>query len=210
MISGRPTMKAAIAITMTIVSSTFSCTPKTKSEKRTELKPFFQNSVILKDTSLIRNLVKTDGDRSIGSYNHSKEADLFFLNEREFAKLTKSVLNLARNPQSFVYFNTIDKPAAKEKTLARLIECDSVVVSDENGKPTGNNFWACDSISIPNLLCRIDFFETWYLTENNIIEKEVIGYQLWFKNYEETWFRPLFFVFKDERSKNKYNSYFGI
>jgi hypothetical protein len=94
--------------------------------------------------------------------------------------------------------------------LARLIECDSVLIYGENGKPTGEARWNCDSVSMPNLISRIDFFETWYLNEDNIIEKDVIGYEVWFKNDQEAWFRPLFFVFRDEESKNKYNKYFGF
>ncbi|MBL7895125.1 MAG: hypothetical protein JNK50_07535 [Bacteroidia bacterium] len=196
------------------ISIFISCTPPHKSDEtktesstsRTLITSCIESTFILRDTTQIKNLAKENGDMEMFQYSGATESYLTFLTEPEFRVILESVNKLKNNPQSFLFWNINDKPLTRDEVAQRMMECDSVVFSefDSKGKETIKTIWACDSISIPNNINMIKFYEAWYVNnETNLIEKEMLGYGVFVYSYSRKGYKHLFYAFKDSISREK-------
>lgn len=200
---------------MLAMSMMFSCTPPHKSDEeksnsyqssRTLVTSCIESTFILRDTTQIKNVAKENGDMQMFHYSGATESYLTFLTEPEFRVIRESVHKLRLNPQSFLFWDINDKPLTRDEVAKRLIECDSVVMSDfdAQGKETIKTIWACDSVSTPNHINMIKFYESWYINnETNLIEKEMLGYGLFVYDYNRKGYKHLFYAFKDSASREK-------
>ena len=171
---------------------------KNQTEERTEIIPFYQNIVTLKDQHQIdTNLFLVEPEE--------------FLDKESFARFTNAIWTLVRNPNSRVLYDAMDTTKVTYKDLIehRFMECDSVIPVDSLDNPVGPHMWACDSTSRINEISRIYFYESWYLnTKTNLIEKETLGYSVWQYVKDKEAYRELFVVFRDEKALEKARKYY--
>jgi hypothetical protein len=195
-------MKNFLYIVVSIILLATACSrkkhDKNKTGERIEIIPFYQNIVSLKDLHQIdTNLFLVEPEE--------------FLDEPAFEIFKNSVLAIAKNPGSKVFYDSPrgTKPIPYAELKERFTQCDSVVQVDSLDNPIGKPMWYCDSITVLNSIQRIIFFESWYHnTKTNLIEKETMGYSVWQYVEDKAAYRLLFTVFRDEKSLEKAKKYY--
>lgn len=185
-----------------------SCTPPHKEELKSEsqttrtlITSCIESTFILRDTTTIKNLSKDEASQSIFQYHRDRESYVTFLTEPEFAVIRSSIKELAKNPQEYLYHDVNEKPLTKEEISFRLVQCDSVVESnfDATGKEVMIKRWMCDSVTMPNLINMIKFYEAWYINnETKLIEKDLLGYAVYAWDDFRKGYRNLFYAFKSK------------
>jgi hypothetical protein len=180
-----------------------------ENSNRTVLKPCIQTSVLLKDTMRVMNI---DKDLSIHEVNYMYNKEMHYLMLSEFNELKKNIWQLIKKPDYFVYSDLLGNPLTSKELRDKFIMCDSI--SEEGVDAKGNVIeiasYVCDSISRFESISKINFFETWYVNKStNLIEKEVIGYQVLSFDSEKEAYRELFFVVRNEEAKKTLLKYFG-
>lgn len=208
-------------IVITAVLFLFACknaeTPVGKAvPDRTEVTSCIESRFVLRDTAVIKNIASEDKELPVYKYNEFNESHLMYLTQTEFIVLRKSIQELIRNPQSYIYQNLEAEPLNREKVQDKITECDSITESnfDAKGNEVQTSFWACDSVSILNNINMIVFYESWFINnETKMLEKEMLGYSVCSYEPAKKGFRMLFYVLKDKEDalkiKKKMTWYFS-
>ena len=184
--------------------------------ERIEITPFKISEVILKDTEQVKTaFAKSDGGKlSVNDYNYYYTRPAFYIDQKQFSVFKNAIWTLVRNPKSKVYFQmggAETKPVAYQQLRDKVCLCDSIAESffDAKGSEIVTMRWACDSTSVVSQINKIEFYESWYFNpQNNMIEREILGYAvLQYVEEKEAW-KQLFLVFKDEESVKKSKKYY--
>lgn len=196
----------------------FSCSPKTKSDKaivkgRFEITPYKETEVILKDTMMVKTAyARSDSGRvSMHEFSQYYSRQGIYLNSSQFKMIEKSVLIMIKNPRSLLYSSLDSQPITADALDKVFKKCDSV--DEVSYKPDGteqkSRMFYCDSTSLLSQINKIIFYESWYFnTDNNQIERDVMGYSVFaYDSFKEAW-KHLFVVVKDEESLKKINMYY--
>lgn len=179
---------------------------ESKENDRTEVTPCIVNNFVLRDTTPIDRIAKEYESLPVMAYNGSSESQRIFLTEPEFNILKQSVKKLIYDPRSFVYADVLGKPLTTAELKKLVVKCDTIIMSsyDANGKELTERTWACDSVSVYKEINMIKFYESWFIiNKTNLLEKEMLGYGVYFFDTHYKLYRPLFHVFKDSLSKEK-------
>ena len=195
-----------------------SCTSKTEtSDDRIEITPLIRNAIVLRDTTLVRDVYNNVKDLDSGrvpmmSYSYmSGVTPRTFLNEEDFYQLCKGIKYLVANPESKVYFDPEAEAVSKELLRDKMMRCDSILeaIYDSKGNETITRNFRCDSISVYYNINRIVFYESWYFNKKSkMLDREVLGYSLQKYISERKAFMELFMVFNDEKAKDKVRRYY--
>ena len=200
------------------VETTNNKTSENKTD-RTEITPFKITAVILKDTIQVKTaFAKSEGGKlSMNDYNFYYGQPAFFIDQKQFSVFKNAIWTLVRDPKSKVYFQMggaeteSTKPVTYQQLRGKVCMCDSVKESsfDAKGQEVINTYWACDSTSVTNQINKIHFYESWYFNpQNNMIERETLGYSVFQYIEEKEAYKQLFMVFKDEESVKKAKKYY--
>ncbi len=181
------------------------------SQARKEITPLIKTTVILKDTTRIRNIAsRGEGDMSVHDYNEMYMSQTYHLSPAQFSIFQAAMWQAVRSPRSKVYQFYGSKPWTAKEVRDRVIVCDTVMESyfDEKNNVVEKKRWICDSTSRLHNVNRLDFYESWYFNPaTNMIEKEVLGYCVLEYDRERNIYKGLFNVFRDEKAVAKIKSY---
>ncbi len=183
-----------------------------KNNERIEITPFIVNKVILLDTTQIKTMYaqSDSGKMTLSEYDSYFSQPCLYFNKLQFEQLKSVVWRLVRDPKSKVYPGLGTSPYEAKALRDRVIVCDSVAESafDEKGKEVITMRWMCDSTMIVSEINMIQFFESWYFNpENNMIERETLGYTVLQYVKEKEAYKYLFYVFRDEEAVKKAKKY---
>ena len=193
-------------------------TDQSKTEQ-IEITPFKINAVLLKDTLQIKTaFTKSDGGKiNMSNYNYYYGQPAFYIDQKQFSVFKNAIWMLVNDPKSKVYFQMggaeteSTMPVTHNQLREKLCLCDSIIESsfDAKGLEIITKGWACDSTSVVSQINKIEFYESWYFNpQNNMIERETLGYAvLQYVEEKEAW-KQLFLVFKDEESVKKAKKYY--
>lgn len=181
------------------------------SQARKEITPLIKTTVILKDTTRIRNIAsRGEGDLSVHDYNEMYMSQTYHLSPAQFNVFQAAMWQVVRSPKSKVYQFYGAKPWTTKELRGRVIVCDTLMESsfDDKGNMIEKKIWSCDSTSRLHNVNRLDFYESWYFNPaTNMIEKEVLGYCVFEYDQEKNIYKGLFNVFRDEKAVAKIKSY---
>jgi hypothetical protein len=182
-------------------------------DKRVLITPFKISKVMLRDTTQIRSIyAETDSGRiSISDYIEGYDKETKFFNLYQFKLLYQAVWALIKNPGSKIYVDPNSKPAALQEVKDRIMKCDMVELSsfDAEGNEIVQSKYMCDSTTAIYNINQIRFFEAWYFNpENNMIERDLLGYSVHEYVKDKFAFRELFNVFKDSLALEQAKKYY--
>jgi hypothetical protein len=177
-------------------------------DKRVEITPFKINKVILRDTQMIRSMYfdADSGRLSLCEYEEYFGRAYSYLNYTEFNALRKAVWALIKVPGTKIYIDPNAKPATLQEVKDRVVKCAMVEESafDTEGNEVIQSKFMCDSTSAIHGINMIRYFETWYFNpENNMIERELLGYSVHEYVADKFAFRELFNVFVSDAALEK-------
>lgn len=186
--------------------------PVSNSE-RVEITPFKINKVILKDTQLIKTIYvwADSGQMSVDEYKYNWGRDYKFLDHTQFSALRKAMWALVKSPSSRVYVDPTGKAATPQEVKDRIIQCGMIEESsfDAEGNEIIQSRMNCDSMSTIRNINQIRFFESWYFNpNNNMIERDLLGYSVHEWVGDKSAFRELFTVFVNDEALEKSKKYY--
>ena len=145
-----------------------------------------ENKILAKDASGSRN-----------------EITPFFINKIMLQNINK---NENVDPQQFLDGKNLDALQSMVKSF--LENTPNKIIRYPNEEPQEKKELLSKNIDFKNIV-RIDFYESWYFnSDNNMIEKETLGYSLFEYVPAKEAYRQLYFVFKDEAALEKAKKYY--
>lgn len=181
------------------------------SQGRKEITPLIRTTVLLKDTTKLKNIVsKGEGDLSVHDYNEIYMSQTTHLSPRQFAVFQSAMWQVVKSPKSKVYMFYGAKPWTPKEVRNRVVVCDTISAPFYDAKMNlvEKKIWSCDSTSKIHNISKIDFLESWYFNPaSNMLEKEVLGYSVWEYDEDKNAYKGLFNVFRDEKAAAKVKSY---
>jgi hypothetical protein len=181
--------------------------------KKVEITPFKINKVILRDTQMIRSMYfdADSGRLRLWEYDEYFGKSYSYLNYTEFNALRKAVWALVRSPGAKVYVDPTTKVSSLQEVRDRVVRCAMVEETsfDTEGNEVIQSRFMCDSVSAIHNINMIRFFESWYFNpENNMIERELLGYSVHEYVADKEAFRELFDVFVSDAALEKARKYY--
>jgi hypothetical protein len=174
----------------------FSLTMGAQDTSKYELARLIKTRVMLKDTTTVNTVLNRYGATDpVASY--IADSYLNFLELGYFSEFKENIAKLSESKEALVFSDG----NLKKRLNAKEIK-ESVYVTEDKQKVVKAST-KTDNISA------IDFYESWnYNEKNNMIEKEVLAYQILIDKIDVTTgqklgYQQLFMIVKDEEARKK-------